>query len=298
MTQEDMNEAYSPREDVRPSDAPSLEGLFDVQSESQEVENADGVQKEAQEEQEQVETQKEDSGEELPDETQESDEEERDADEENDVFKSLKEENETLKQQYKNTRDWATQVNSKATLIMEKVARGEDVSQEELNEIQELVGQNQKSQEAIETVVKTINEQLPVAKSVAMDATGKSEQEIDDAIAAFNFFAGADVALRQELLETPPERQAAYVIKRGQQLANTFKKVSEKGSIVGALTDQEASLQQAIEEAEKAGYERAKKELKQNNGNSSKPKLRNSGGEFTETENKQGDGPSLASIFG
>lgn len=140
-----------------------------------------------------------------------------------------------LKKQLKDTQSYATKVNEKAANILKKYESGEEISSEEIEELKSSMKPTEVNNEAMQTIITSVNEQMPVAMSILKDATGVTEDVMNEALNAFDALAAADPTLQQELFDQPENLRATYVLKKGQELVGVFKDVQESGSFVNAL---------------------------------------------------------------
>jgi len=155
-----------------------------------------------------------------------------------DVKKEKDEAVERLEKRLADTRKAFERSNQANQKVLEKVANGEALTEEDLKS---LASEAPDSADGIAKLVQEVNDGLPIAKAVVIQMSGKTEAEIDADVEAFNELANVDTKLIAQLQDTPISERAAFVIKRGGELRGVFETVKEHGgSVTAALSDIEA----------------------------------------------------------
>lgn len=183
----------------------------------------------------------------------------------------------SMNKRLKDTQAYAHKATQASQKVLEKVSKGEQLTEEDLKS---LVTEEPESPNAVAQMVADVNESLPIAKSVVAQVSGRDMEAIEADIEAFNQLATVDPTLVQQLVETPVNDRAAFVIKRGGELKEVFDIVKENGGSVTAAVANSASvstraknkLRGEIEAEVKKEYEEQYKDYV--SSTVSKPKIR------------------------
>lgn len=184
----------------------------------------------------------------------------KDEDEKPDELSTLKDNFERMEKRFKDNQAAFQKSNQANQKILEKVSKGEELNEEDLKS---LVVEAPDSPNEMAKMVADVNEALPIAKAVVSQVSDRDVVEIDKDIDAFNALADVDPTLVRQLVETPINDRAAFVIKRGGELREVFDIVQENGgSVAEAIansakisTRQRNKLREEIEAEVKKAYE-------------------------------------------
>lgn len=172
----------------------------------------------------------EEAGEQESTKSEESEEKaEEDTEETPDAAKEFEAKLEAMEKRFKDTQAAFHKANQANQKVLEKISNGEELTEDDLKA---LVTEEPESPNAIQAMVSEVNEALPIAKAVVSQVSGRDMESIEADVEAFNQLATVDPVLVKQLVETPVNDRAAFVIKRGGELKEVFDIVQENGGSV------------------------------------------------------------------
>lgn len=200
------------------------------------------------------------------------------------------------------TQKWGNEAHQKNQALMKRLKEEFDWTDDEIAKYS--AGNDLKEQ--ADEFAKRINTELDTAKEIYAEATGKTDEELEEAIAAFDAIATIDRELHRELMAVPAHKQAMFILRKGEELKDIGQELKKHKSVASAFKELSDLSDSKIKEAEKRGYAQAKKELEEKYAdyvlpNGSRPKLESSAKSSAKTkaedENKI-DNNFVASVFG
>lgn len=171
----------------------------------------------------------EEAGEEESTSHEESSEDNEEETETPDVAAEFQKKLDAMEKRFKDTQAAFHKANQANQRVLEKISNGEELTEDDLKA---LVTEEPESPNAIQTMVNEVNAALPIAKAVVSQVSGRDMESIEADVEAFNQLATVDPVLVKQLVETPVNDRAAFVIKRGGELKEVFDIVQENGGSV------------------------------------------------------------------